>query len=160
MERHSRIPDRGTAKPGPYANLPINVRFDPLRTFARSGNRVAERMGIMVELSIALAVVVILGAASVWADNRFRREERLPMQWSFARKVNWTAPRRIALAFTPVLAAVVLGAVAVAVILSGDARAGQEGMGPSVVLLVGGVFLLAHALHLRLIDRSIDKAPE
>lgn len=110
----------------------------------------------MVELAIAAAIIAILCAASVWADRRFRREVRLPMQWSFGGKVNWTAPRRIALAFTPMFATVILGGVAVSVVASGDARVGQEGMGPPIVLLVGAVFLLVHALHLRLIDRSLQ----
>lgn len=108
----------------------------------------------MVELLIALVVVVGLAAASIRANRRFSREERLPMQWSFTGKVNWTAPRRVALAFTPVLAAIILGAAVIAIELSGDARPGQEGMGPAVIFLVGIVFLLVHLLHLRLIART------
>ena len=112
-------------------------------------------MKVMVELSIAVSVVVILAVASIRADKRFRREERLPMQWSFAGEVNWTAPRRIALAFTPILAALVLGAVAILILVSGEPRPGQEGFGPPVVLLTGLVFIGVHALHLRLIGRSV-----
>jgi hypothetical protein len=109
----------------------------------------------MVELLIVLSVVGILGVASIWADNRFSRHERLPMQWSFGGQVNWTAPRRIALAFTPTIAAVALGGATIAILLSGDPRPGQEGVGPPVLLLVGLTFLTVHALHLWLIDRSV-----
>jgi hypothetical protein len=114
----------------------------------------------MAELSIAFAVVVILVASSIRANSRFRREERLPMQWSFGGKVNWTAPRRIALAFTPTLAALVLSAVAIAISMSGEARAGQGNMGPLVVLTAGLVFVIVHALHLWLIDRTIRQTPK
>jgi hypothetical protein len=109
----------------------------------------------MIELLIVGAVVLALVAASAWADRRFRGAERLPMQWSFGGNVNWTAPRRIALAFTPALAAVTMGGVLLLILLSGDPRPGQEGMGPPVLLFVGLMFLAVHALHLWLIDRSV-----
>ena len=108
----------------------------------------------MIELLIVLAVVLSLVAASIWADRRFRKTERLPMQWSLGGNVNWTAPRRIALAFTPALAAVTLGGVVLLILSSGDPRPSQEGMGPPVLLFLGLMFLAVHALHLWLIDRS------
>jgi hypothetical protein len=111
----------------------------------------------MIELLIAFVSVVLLAIASIRANNRLRHQERLPMQWSFTGKVNWTASRRIALAFTPALAALILGATAIAISASGDARPGQEGMGPPVVLMIGMVFVAVHVLHLRLIDRSLAK---
>ena len=110
----------------------------------------------MVELLIAVAVVTVLTITSIRANDRYRGRERLPMQWSFAGKVNWTAPRRIALAFTPTLAAIVLGATAIALWVSGAPRPGQEGMGAPVVLLIGAAFLIVHMLHLRLIHRTVD----
>jgi hypothetical protein len=108
----------------------------------------------MVELSIAFGVIALLALASVWADKRFRGEERLPMQWSFAGKVNWTAPRRLALAFTPTLGGLIL-AVTALLVLSGSARQGQKYEGAPVIVLLGIAFLGAHALHLWLIDRSV-----
>jgi hypothetical protein len=113
----------------------------------------------MIELSIALSFILILSFASLRADQQFRCEDRLPMQWSVTGKVNWTAPRRIALAFTPVLATVILTAVALSVSLSGDPRPGQEGLGAPVVVFIGLVFTGVHLLHLRLIARSVDRAP-
>lgn len=90
----------------------------------------------------------VLTAASVFADRRFRALERIPMQWGLGGKVNWTAPRRIGLAFTPVLAALVLTAMS---IVPGD----QARTDSSVALTVAAlVFVAAHLLHLYLIARS------
>ena len=110
----------------------------------------------MTELSIATVVILALCFASLKADRRFRNADRLPMQWSLAGEVNWTAPRRLALSFTPALASVILIAIALTILLSGHPRPGQEGLGVPIVLLVGLVFVGVHAMHLRLISRSIS----
>ena len=109
----------------------------------------------MTVLLLAVSFVLILSIFSVRANNRLRNVDRLPMQWSLTGKVNWTAPRPAALAFTPVLAAVVLFAAAIGILASGDPRPGQAGMGVPVILLIGFLFVAVHALHLRLIDRSV-----
>ena len=54
---------------------------------------------------VAIAAVAVLSALSLWADGRFSASDRLPMQWSLSGEVNWSAPRPLALAFVPVLAA-------------------------------------------------------
>lgn len=84
---------------------------------------------------------------SARADRRLRDRARLPMQWSLQGKVNWTAPRRIALAFTPMLAALVLSAMALGL---GDDPAGRAW--PLGTVALG--FVGAHALHLWLIGRD------
>jgi hypothetical protein len=99
--------------------------FDPLQTFAAQIIlSVRENCG-RTQIAIAIAFVALLSICSVWADKRFRHQDRLPMQWSFAGSVNWTAPRRIALAFTPTLAALMPGGTAVLVLVSGEPRPGQ-----------------------------------
>jgi hypothetical protein len=111
----------------------------------------------MVEAAIAVIAVIavsLLVLLSVQADKRFRNRKRLPMQWSLGGHVTWTAPRRVALVFTPALAALVLIGTAVAVQVSGDPKPGQEGFGPPVMLLMAVAFLGAHALHLRMISRA------
>ena len=57
---------------------------------------------------IAVAAGAALSALGVWANGRFASLDRLPMQWSLSGEVNWSAPRVAALAFVPVLAALLL----------------------------------------------------
>jgi hypothetical protein len=109
----------------------------------------------MVELFIAVAVVLTLVAMSIRANKRLKPAERLPMQWSFAGEVNGTAPRRFALAFTPALAALSLCLVVTLVFFSKEQRQGQEGLAVAVVLFVGAIFIGIHAMHLRLMARSL-----
>ena len=108
----------------------------------------------MIELLIALCVVALLAGGSAWAERRFRKVERLPMQWSLGGSVNWTAPRRLALAFTPTLGALVLGSTAIMTLFGDLPRRGQE-VGAPVLAVVGLAFLGAHGLHLWLIERSV-----
>jgi hypothetical protein len=109
----------------------------------------------MAELLIAAVFASLVVVLSIWADRRFRAHDRLPMQWSFAGTVNWTAPRRMALAFTPAITVLVLGGTAITILLVGVTRPGQEHLGVPVLLLVGGGLLAAHLLHLWLIERSV-----
>jgi hypothetical protein len=142
----------------PILDTPRQSLIDPWQTFA-SPVTVERKVRHMIELSIALSTILILSFASVRADERFRGEDRLPMQWSAKGNVNWTAPRRIALAFTPVLAIVVLTAVTLSIALGDDPRPGQDSFVTPAVLFIGLVFIGVHALHLRLIARSVGKAP-
>lgn len=111
----------------------------------------------MINFAISASIVTLLVAASVWADRRYKSETRLPVQWSFNGDVNRTEPRRAALAFTPALAVVLLIAVNILVVVSGEEGSGQEDVSPSVVPLVGLAFVGAHALHLRMIDQHLRK---
>ena len=76
------------------------------------------------------------------------------MQWSMGGKANWTAPRRVALAFTPVLAGVILIFVSIFTTIS-EPRRGQEGFEVPVVLFIGLTFIAAHAFHLWLVNKTI-----
>lgn len=76
------------------------------------------------------------------------------MQWSWDGTVNWTAPRRVALAFTPVLAALVLlfvGYLTTAL----EPREGQEGYDVPVLLFMALMFTAIHAVHLKLINKTL-----
>jgi hypothetical protein len=114
----------------------------------------------MIELAVTTGIVALLVAMSVRADKRFRNEARLPMQWSLTGDENWTAPRQVALAFTPAIAAILLVATTILVMVSGEPRMGQKGLGPPVVLLVGLAFVGVHALHLWLIGQHLRKGSE
>jgi hypothetical protein len=76
------------------------------------------------------------------------------MQWSLNGSVNWTAPRFVALAFTPVLASLCLLATA-AMTTSFPSRPGQEGLVIPVNIFMAIVFIGAHAFHLWLIGRTV-----
>lgn len=107
-------------------------------------------------LAVALAAIVLLAAMSLRANRRFRTERRLPMQWLLDGSVTWTAPRHVALAFTPGLAAVALGGVAAATTFL-TPRPGQEHLVVPANILIALTFVGAHALHLRLIQRSLQR---
>lgn len=83
------------------------------------------------------------------------------MQWRLSRSeplpqlVNWSAPRFIALGFTPFLSICVLGLVAVGTTTL-TPRPGQEGMVLPTVMFIGAVFVAAHALHLYLIEKTLN----
>lgn len=50
---------------------------------------------------------IISSVIAVIANYRLRHMQKLPMQWGLSAQVNWTAPRAIALAFFPVLYALI-----------------------------------------------------
>lgn len=108
----------------------------------------------MAQFFIVLTAMVVLVAMSRLADSHFRQEDRLPMQWLLDGTVTWTAPRRVALAFTPVLAACVLTVIA-GLPLFLEPRAGQEWMEVPVILGVALLFVGIHALHLFMIGKTL-----
>ena len=108
----------------------------------------------LVRIIIILSAICLLIGMSVRANTRFRNEERLPMQWSLDGSVNWTAPRAVALALTPVLAAGSLAAT-VAMTYFLKPRPGQEGLELPVVLFMATVFVAAHGFHLWMIGKTL-----
>lgn len=76
------------------------------------------------------------------------------MQMGFDGAATWTAPRAMALVFTPVLAAVVLTAAVIGTILF-EPRAGQEGLEVPGVLVLSLAFVGVHAFHLWLIGKLL-----
>lgn len=108
----------------------------------------------MLQAVIAILAIATLASMSLIANSRFRAERRLPMQWSLNGSVNWTAPRPIALAFTPVLAAICL-LVTAALTTFLRPRSGQEGLVIPTNIIVALTFIGVHALHLWLIGRTV-----
>lgn len=98
-----------------------------------------------VGFSILWVTVAVLTALSVWANGRLRDRGRLPMQWGIGGKVNWTAPRKIALSFAPILAAAVLTLAAL--------RYAGEPNEAGLLAIIGGAFVAAHLLYLWLVFR-------
>ncbi|MGY6707979.1 MAG: hypothetical protein ACXIVF_06590 [Rhizobiaceae bacterium] len=93
-----------------------------------------------------MTTVALLSSMSAWSNNRLRDRDRLPMQWAVTGRVNWTAPRRIALAFTPILAAIVLSLAA----LRYAGRPSELGILATIAVL----FVMAHLLYLWLVHKQ------
>jgi hypothetical protein len=110
----------------------------------------------MIEAFIAALAACVLVLMSVRANRRFRHVERLPMQWLLDGSVTWTARRLVALAFTPVLAGIVLAAT-VWLMTTLTPRPGQEGFAIPTLIFVALVFVGAHAFHLWLIRKSLQR---
>ena len=94
------------------------------------------------------------GAVCAPRDTRFRGLARLPMQWSVTGRVTWSAPRRWALASMPLLAAVLLGCVAI-LSLTVAPRPGQEGLVLPIALAMGATLVAEQHVHVRLIGRML-----
>ncbi len=110
-------------------------------------------------IMIIIAVVygaVMLGVAR-WANARFRREDRLPMQWLLNGEVTWSAPRRVALAFMPALSIPMLAAL-IWLFLNAAPRSGQEHLVLPVFVGIGALFVGIQLLHVWLIDRTLRRA--
>lgn len=113
---------------------------------------------------VVIIVAIIFGLAmiglSVRANSRFQQEKRLPMQWLLSRSkplsksVNWSAPRAIALSFTPLLAICMLGLFAIGT-MTLTPRPGQEWMMIPILIFIGSVFVAAHAFHLWMIEKTL-----
>ena len=110
----------------------------------------------MVELVIAIVVVAALAVMSIRASRRLKPADRLPMQWSFSGEVTGTARRRLALSFTPAVAALSLCLIVTLTIVASEPRSGHADLATAVVLLVGTFFIGFHAIHLRLMARKLE----
>ena len=88
------------------------------------------------------------------ANMRFRAEPRLPMQWGLTGKVNWSAPRRVALAFMPVLTGVMLSFVTI-LSMTVPPRAGQEHLVLPGTAFIGAALVAAQLFHFWLIRRTL-----
>lgn len=110
-------------------------------------------MGMLV---VSAVFVVMLTALAYRANMRFRNESRLPMQWGITGAVNWSAPRSVALAFIPILAAGVLG-FQVLMALNVPARAGQEALVFPVLVGTGVTLIAVQLLHFWLIERTLRR---
>ena len=117
----------------------------------------------MAVLIVSAIFALVMIGLSIRANARFRQERKLPMQWRLSRSeplsnlVNWSAPRVLALSFTPFLAICVLGLFNVTA-MTLTPRPGQEGMLLPSLIVIGGAFVAAHVFHLWLIGRSLGRS--
>ena len=116
----------------------------------------------MAVLIVSTIFALVMIGLSIQANARFRQEKTLPMQWRLSRSeplsrsVNWSAPRIVALSFTPSLAIGALALFNVAAVTL-TPRPGQEGMLFPSLIFIGSVFVAAHAFHLRLIGKTLSR---
>lgn len=108
-------------------------------------------MGIVV---IAGMFSVVLAVVALWANRRFGDQPSLPMQWGLDGRVNWSAPRVVAVWFIPVLGMAVLAFAAV-LGLTTPPRPGQEGLVAPAQFGLGMAFVAVQALHLVLVARTL-----
>ena len=96
---------------------------------------------------VGVATVAVLVAISVGANQRLGNLTEIPMQWGLDGKPIWYAPRRLALAFTPAIGAIVLVAVALKTVVAHGK--------PGTILVVAAAIVLAHLLHLAIMVRTL-----
>lgn len=108
--------------------------------------------------TVALATVAVLAALSRAANRRFAGHDRLPMQWSLSGEVVWTASRRVALSFTPVLAALLMLGTAT-LLTFGPETVETRPSGLSALGVMAASFVGVHLLHLYLLARSLRREP-
>lgn len=117
---------------------------------------------IVAVLFVSVTFGLTMIGLSIWANARFRREKNLPMQWTISRSeplsktVIWSAPRVLALSFSPVLAICVLVLISIGA-MTLTPRPGQQGMLLPSLIFIGGVFVGIHVLHLWLIEKAVNR---
>lgn len=112
-------------------------------------------------ITALILLVLYAGLAALlsrWADRRFARRARLPMQWSPA-GVNWTAPRRLALILVPALSGAGVIACAVGAVVAPDRLNVSEANAARVFILVATLGLGIYGLWLWLVARWDRAAP-
>lgn len=107
----------------------------------------------MIMLGITVIFAFIFAGLSMRANTRYRCHKRLPMQWSLAGTVNWSAPRILALSLIPGLG---IGLLMFVTLLNLNVmpRAGQEDMVLPVTILIGVTFIAVQLLHFWMIDKT------
>ncbi|MBW6527500.1 hypothetical protein KZ813_11675 [Sphingomonas sp. RHCKR7] len=105
---------------------------------------------------VSVISVLMVCALAYRADALFYSEERLPMQWWITGEVTWSAPRRLALAFMPALAIVLLGFVTI-MALYVPARAGEEGLVLPTMIGMGATLIAMQLLHFWLIGKTLRR---
>lgn len=108
-------------------------------------------MALAAFLALVLFTLFALVAISLRANQTLPPSSKLPMQWGLDGRPYWSAPRRVALSFTPLL--YLLTAVPMALLL-------PQQWGPEVPVMLGvfGVvaagFIGGHIFHIWLIQRG------
>lgn len=103
---------------------------------------------------IAAAFTAVLVAIAIAADRRLGERGNLPMQWTLAGRAIWSAPRRFALAFVPVIGIVILFGIAFGEI--GDPT-GDGSTARDVQAMIGIALVAGQLLHLWMVRRTMGR---
>lgn len=110
----------------------------------------------MIVAALSLITIMTLIGLSVRANARFHRHDRLPMQWSLTGRVNWTAPRVVALSFIPGTGAAMLIFFTI-MSMTIAPRPRQEAMVVPVAVLIGSGFVAVEIVYLLLVERTVRR---
>lgn len=122
-------------------------------------------MAIIIAIILAIVFALVMVVLSVRANTRFRKEQKLPMQWMISRSqplsstVIRSAPRVIALGFVPFLGITVLSLFAIGATTL-TPRPGQEGMLLPSLIFIGSILVGIQVLHLWLIEKTLRRSGE
>lgn len=108
-------------------------------------------MALAAYFVLALFSLLALVGISIHADRSLPPSADLPMQWGFDGRATWSAPRRIALGFTPV--PFLLVALAMAFLVPPDWQADTLAM-LGVFTGVAAALVGCHLFHIWLIRRG------
>ncbi|MXP26778.1 hypothetical protein GRI39_12105 [Altererythrobacter indicus] len=99
-------------------------------------------------------ITLILCILARIANTRFHDEARLPMQWWLTGDVTWSAPRPIALAFIPALAALTFSAMLI-ISQAAGLSPGQQHSELRAIIALGAVFVAVQLVHFWLIEKTL-----
>lgn len=104
-----------------------------------------------VVVAAALFFAALCGLA-LWANERFRNDARLPMQWWINGDVTWSAPRAVALALFPALALLVFAMLTLL-----PPRQGQEGVVLTATIATGAALIATQLLYFWLVHKTLRR---
>lgn len=93
-------------------------------------------------------VLIIMGCIAFIANRKLCHMKRLPMQWGLSGQVNWTASRQIALAFHPILFAIVSSWLVF------KSAPGHEAQTITSILICSFIMIEIQIFHLFMIDKK------
>lgn len=110
----------------------------------------------MLPILVTVLASITLMLRARRANTLFKKEERLPMQWSGQGEVSWTTPRVAALAAMPVLGTLILCVASLSFIFV-EPRSGQENMVIPAMLVLALVPIGIQHLHITMMARYLDR---
>lgn len=94
---------------------------------------------------------LLLAGISIHANRSLPNSAELPMQWGFDGRPTWSAPRKLALAFTPALYSLTMLAIAFLIPVQWEPDVPAM---LGVMTVVATAFVAAHLFHIWLIRRG------